>query len=154
MFLAAPGRRDWQRLTVAMADWLPELAGPAWRSPHYRAEHDAELVLMLEKAFGQQAAPAWERHLLAADVGCVVAEDRPMESSLLGEFGQQSGFVQNAYSPVFDVYPRLGPLVEFSRSTTLCQGGCTAGQHTDEILAALGYPADRVAELRQQGVVG
>jgi len=153
VFLAVQGPRDYERLVAAVGDRQPEIAEAAWRDAAYRSEHDAELITLLEKLFVQQRADEWERQLLAAGVGCVVAEDRTMESSLMGEFGQAAGFVGEAESPIFDSYPRLGPLVRFSRSATLCLGGCTTGQHTTAILTELGYSADRIATLAASNVI-
>lgn len=153
VFLAAHGPRDWPRLVAAVSDRLPELTEAPWQDGQYHVEHDAELATLLEKLFLQQPAAEWEGQLLAAGVGCVVAEHRTMESSLMGEFGQASGFVQDAYSPIFDMYPRLGPLVSFSRSQTRCLGGCITGQHTDEILAELGHPLESIALLRNRRIV-
>jgi crotonobetainyl-CoA:carnitine CoA-transferase CaiB-like acyl-CoA transferase len=48
---------------------------------------------------------------------------------------------------------RLRPYIELSRSETLAEPGVLAGQHTDKILAGLGYDASAIAGLRERGVV-
>jgi crotonobetainyl-CoA:carnitine CoA-transferase CaiB-like acyl-CoA transferase len=69
------------------------------------------------------------------------------------EFGGASGLLVEVSHPTFDEHERLAPLVEFSRSDTVAEPGCLAGQHTDAILAELGHDASAIADLRQRGVV-
>jgi crotonobetainyl-CoA:carnitine CoA-transferase CaiB-like acyl-CoA transferase len=45
-------------------------------------------------------------------------------------------------------------MVHFSRSSTQALPGATLGQHTEAVLAELGLTADRIAELRTEGVIG
>ncbi len=45
-------------------------------------------------------------------------------------------------------------MVSFSRSLTVAKAGCLVGQHTDAVLAELGYSSERIAELREKGVIG
>lgn len=154
VFLAAPSQRDWERLTAALAPYAALGDDPRWSDADGRAEHDAHLGAELLKIFLSRPAADWERELLAAGVGCVVAEDRTMDQTYLGSLGQESGYLRDVESPIFGVYPRVGPLVSFSRSQALCLGGCTTGQHTDAVLSEIGYPAEKIAQLREQGVVG
>jgi len=58
-----------------------------------------------------------------------------------------------AQSPVFEEHLRLGPLVRFSRSVTKADGGCLAGDHTEAILAELGYGEKAIADLRERNIV-
>ena len=64
------------------------------------------------------------------------------------------GILSEIVHPVFDEYPRLAPMVHFSRSDTVAKAGCVCGQHTDAVLTEIGYSAERIAELRANGVVG
>src|SRR5262249_47565462 len=131
VFLAAPSQRDWDRLTAALAPHAGLGNDPRWTDADGRAEHDADLGADVQKIFLSRPATDWEREMLAVGVGCVVAGDRPMEQTYIGAFGRESGYISDTESPIFGTYPRVGPLVSFSRSQTLCLGGCTNGQHSD-----------------------
>ena len=43
--------------------------------------------------------------------------------------------------------------IELSRSETLAEPGVLAGQHTDKILAELGYDEPAIAGLRERSIV-
>ncbi|TQM11225.1 CaiB/BaiF CoA transferase family protein [Pseudonocardia kunmingensis] len=153
VFLAAPTEADWCRLAAAVGE--ASLAGdPRFRDAESRAAHEDELAEVLATAFHARGARQWEKELIAAGVGCVVSEEQPMEAMYLGAFGQQAGMVVETGSPIFDTYPRIGPLVGFSRSRTRALGGCTLGEHTVPILEEIGWSPDRIAGLRDKGVIG
>jgi crotonobetainyl-CoA:carnitine CoA-transferase CaiB-like acyl-CoA transferase len=146
VYLAAPGAHEWPGLVEAMAG-IVDLTG--------LDTDDAALAAALTTGFLAQSAAAWERHMLAHDVGCVALAMVPPESVLLSdEFGRASGFVTDVVHPVIDEHPRLTPLVSLSRSGGVAGPGSTIGQHTDQILEWLGYDARCVADLRAAGVVG
>ncbi|MCU1533383.1 MAG: hypothetical protein JWO49_2954 [Arthrobacter sp.] len=153
VFLAAPSNRDWQRLAGALASYGP-FDEPAWATEEGRLSADAEVAKTLGDAFRQRPAREWEAELVAQGIGCVVAEARTMEESYIGEMGREHGWVATVDSPIFDEYERVGPMVHFSRSSTQALPGTTLGQHTEAVLTELGLDADRIAELRTQGVIG
>lgn len=151
-FLAAPSAKDWAALTS-----VPEFAHLAdearFASPEARRENDAELAAVLGSIFATRPAADWERELLAADVGCVVADERTVEANYLGEFGEQHGYLATVDSPVFGSYNRVGPIVSFSRSATSSTVGCVVGQHTRDVLLELGYDEETIADLAARGVI-
>jgi crotonobetainyl-CoA:carnitine CoA-transferase CaiB-like acyl-CoA transferase len=152
-FLAAPTDRDWTKLCAALAPYVDLASDQRFVDEAARASHDEELALELEKVFGMRSAREWETDLVAADIGCVVVEDTAMEKAYMGEFGQQAGYLTDAESPIFDVYPRVGPLVSFSRSATQSLGGSTIGGHTEALLGEIGYDAEQIADLRAKGLI-
>ncbi|MCW2524167.1 MAG: hypothetical protein JWO63_2502, partial [Frankiales bacterium] len=153
VFLAAPSEREWSRLVSALEPWHRLAEDARWASEESRSANDGELALELEKVFAARNAQDWETDLLAAGVGCVVAEDTTMETSYMGELGQQSGYLTEAESSIFDVYPRVGPLVSFSRSATQSLGGPTVGEHTEAVLTEIGFDAARILDLRTRGLI-
>ena len=66
----------------------------------------------------------------------------------------EAGYTVLADSPIFDEHRRLAPLTRFSRSKVKADAGCTIGEHTDSILAEIGFDSERIAELREKGIVG
>ncbi|MFC4944320.1 CaiB/BaiF CoA transferase family protein [Pseudonocardia sp. GCM10023141] len=148
VFLAVPGKRDWTKLVTAMALLAPDVLLEGL------AEDEETLAMRLEDLFATRGAREWESRLLAADVGCVVVEETSMPAALLGELGRRSGYVTDVVSPFFDEYPRVGPLVSFSRSATQSLAGCGLGQHTDAVLEELGIEQAQIDELRADGVIG
>ena len=52
------------------------------------------------------------------------------EVNYVGDFGREHGYLATVNSPVLGEYPRLGPIVSFSRSATTATVGCRLGQHT------------------------
>jgi crotonobetainyl-CoA:carnitine CoA-transferase CaiB-like acyl-CoA transferase len=108
----------------------------------------------LTTVFASQPAQHWEDLLLAHDVGCVVAHAEPPEAVLQSaDFAAASDLLVTVEHPTFGEHARLKPLVELSRSETVAEPGVLAGQHTDQILAELGYDEAAIADLRERGIV-
>jgi crotonobetainyl-CoA:carnitine CoA-transferase CaiB-like acyl-CoA transferase len=82
-----------------------------------------------------------------------VADPRTVEVNYITEFGQQHGFLATVDSPVLGEYPRVGPIVSFSRSATTATVGCTLGQHTGAVLREFGYDEAVIKDLADRGVV-
>ena len=70
------------------------------------------------------------------------------------EYGRASGYITDVTHPVFDLHPRLAPVVRFSHSATSARAGGLCGSATDSVLAELGYTAEQIADLRAKAVVG
>jgi crotonobetainyl-CoA:carnitine CoA-transferase CaiB-like acyl-CoA transferase len=119
-----------------------------------RAAHDDELAATLAEAFRARSATAWEDELLARDVGCVWVRPGAPDRQLFQQgLGEAKGWITDVPHPTFGDVPRLMPLVDFSRSTTLVRSSALCGAHTDAVLAELGYDTDRIDALRTAGVI-
>ncbi len=143
VFLAASTPREWDRLRAALAEFGFDADQAA----------DEAIAAALEDIFKQRTAQEWESALLGADVPCVACAEHNMEFELMSDFGKDSGFLVNVEHPVFGEYPRVGPLMQFSRSATQALAGSTLGQHTDSVLADFGYSAEAIADLRAADLV-
>jgi crotonobetainyl-CoA:carnitine CoA-transferase CaiB-like acyl-CoA transferase len=154
VFLAAPSESEWARLAAALLPYLDLSGDRRWSTEAGRAAGDATLADLLAGVFAKRAARDWEHDLLAANVGCVVVDPRPMEACSMGELAEEGGYLTEAVSPVFDTYTRLAPLVRFSSSKTQALGGSTLGQHTDAVLRELGYDAATIDDLRRRNIIG
>ena len=71
--------------------------------------------------FRKQPAGDWENELCAVDVGCLAVRDGAPDAQLFadGGLGRQNGWVTDVEHPTIGTHPRLMPLVEFSRSSTV-----------------------------------
>ncbi len=154
VFLAAPSRKEWKRLVG-----VPAFAGLAGDSRFVdagsRATNDALLADSLAAVFGLCSKLEWERDLRSADVGCVAVTTTTIEEALWSDdFGRASDYLVDVEHPVFEVHPRMAPLVRFSRSATQAKPGVLLGAHTDAILTSLGHTAESIADLRERKIVG
>jgi crotonobetainyl-CoA:carnitine CoA-transferase CaiB-like acyl-CoA transferase len=70
------------------------------------------------------------------------------------EVGRAGRYITDVVHPIFDLHPRLAPVVRFSRSDTSARAGGLCGDATDTVLSELGYSADRISELRARSIVG
>ena len=160
VFLAAPSSREWRRLVEAL-DGLDVGAGLAsdsrFADPASRSAHDDELAAELAAVFAGRTAAEWERKLAAAGVGCVEVASEPFEVLLLDDredsYGRAAELVADVEHPALGAHPRLTALAHLSRSPTVLGRGCLHGEHTDLILAEMGYGSDSIARLHAEGVV-
>jgi crotonobetainyl-CoA:carnitine CoA-transferase CaiB-like acyl-CoA transferase len=155
VFLAAPKDEEWRRLTGALGEAGTRLAGdPRFADAAARRTNDAELAVALEGVFATRTAAEWERRLRAADVGCVLAHEGPVEAPLQrADFGGASGLLATVEDPTFGEIPRLTPLVALSRTPGVVGPAPGLGEHTDAVLAELGHPPEEIARLRADGVL-
>jgi crotonobetainyl-CoA:carnitine CoA-transferase CaiB-like acyl-CoA transferase len=154
VFLAAPSPSEWDALADAMRPHVDLPGDPRFVDEPARAAHADELAATLAEAFRARSATAWEDELLARDVGCVWVRPGAPDRQLFQQgLGEAKGWITDVPHPTFGDVPRLMPLVDFSRSTTLVRSSALCGAHTDAVLAELGYDTDRIDALRTAGVI-
>ncbi len=151
LFLAAPKDREWAPL-VAVLGLAPN---DNFADAKSREINDVQLTVAIHAALLTRSAAQWETALLSVGVAGVVVEELPPEDLLQNdEFGRASGMVHDGVHPIFDAYPRLAPLVRFSRSENTPGNGCVAGQHTRSILTEIGYDDEKIQALLDAGIIG
>ncbi len=154
VFLAAPQREEWDVLAAAMEEYADLRGDERFRTPEGRADHDGALGELLAGAFRRRTATEWQAVLAAHDIAGVAVTTGPVEALLMSdEIGRASGYITDVDHPIFDRHPRLAPIVAFSRSTTQAGAGGLCGDSTESVLGEIGYPPDRIAELRAQRVI-
>jgi crotonobetainyl-CoA:carnitine CoA-transferase CaiB-like acyl-CoA transferase len=154
IYLAAPAEAEWAPLAAALADYADLAADSRFADKASRLAHDSDLARVLGAVFAARPAQYWEDYLLSRDVGCVVAHAEPPEAVLQSkEFAGAADLLVQVEHPAFGEHVRLKPYIELSRSETLAEPGVLAGQHTDAILAELGYDASAIADLRERVIV-
>jgi crotonobetainyl-CoA:carnitine CoA-transferase CaiB-like acyl-CoA transferase len=154
VFLAAPAAKEWNALVDALRPHVDLAADPRFIDEAARTKHDDELLDVLAGVFTTQPADAWEERLLAHDIGCLrVRPGTPDRQMFEYGLGEAKGWITEVPHPTFGEVPRLMPLVDFSRSTTVVRPSALCGAHTEAVLDELGYDSDRIAELRAGGVI-
>ena len=146
IFIAAANDRFWQKLVKALG--LSDLAAdPRFEKNQGRVANRAELEGILETTIGALDREPLLKRLEEADVPAtpVNTVDQVMNDPQTAE----RGIVQRVMHPKLGEIPVVGTPLHFSR---MCPGVRRAaplrGQHTDTVLADLGYTPDQIKSLR------
>jgi crotonobetainyl-CoA:carnitine CoA-transferase CaiB-like acyl-CoA transferase len=110
---------------------------------------------VLEGLFLAQPAKAWETQLLAADVGCVMADEMSHFAFLYRDPQAEAiGMMSMAEHPAIGgKYWRYAPMLHFSDTPGHGGSFCEFDEHTRAILAELGYDEAAISDLQASGVI-
>src|SRR5438552_938327 len=151
IFIAAANDRFWGRLAPALD--LTELANdPRFARNVDRVKHRVELEAILEKTIAGQTREPLLKALEEAGVPAtpVNTVDQVMEDPQTSA----RGMIDRVTHPVLGEIPVISTPVKFSKMKVgVRMPAPVRGQHTDEVLGALGYGADAIAALRARKVV-
>jgi crotonobetainyl-CoA:carnitine CoA-transferase CaiB-like acyl-CoA transferase len=146
IFIAAANDRFWQKLARALG--LTELAAdPRFEKNQGRVANRAELEGILETTIGGLDREPLLKRLEEADVPAtpVNTVDQVMNDPQTAE----RGIVQRVTHPKLGEIPVVGTPLKFSRmSPGVRRPAPLRGEHTDAILADLGYTPAEIAALR------
>jgi len=146
LYLSANTPHFWAALCELTG--LDDLAAdPRYDSVRKRAEHADELVPRLRAALRAHSALEWET-IFGDRVPCAAA--RPLEDMFDHPQVLAEDMVSAFTHPAAGRYLGLSRAIEFA--DTAKPAPCAApafGQHSDEVLAGLGYDAGEIAALRQ-----
>ena len=149
VFLALVGDRDLRRFVAVLRQ-----AGIDCPDESCLSGQGAEPAEILADLFAGRSADTWERLLAPAGIGCVRADQyRPAEFLQKNEQVHALGMTTETQHPVWGRYRRYGASVTFNRQESATGGPPLAGQHCDEILTRLGYSADAISTLLDEGVI-
>ena len=157
VFLAAPMPRDWEPLAAALAPYGDLAGDERFATEDDRTSNDSALADALGAIFRSRPAAEWEAELTARDVACVVAANGSPDGLIMDgddALGRTMDIVVDLEHPVIGAYPRLTPLAKLSRSGGLTGAAPLLGQHTNAVLAEIGYSAEQIDDLRARGVIG
>lgn len=123
---------------------------PRFQTASLRLRNSTELVTELDAAFALQGWPYWREHLAA--VGAAIAPINRSEDLVDDEQAVHAGIIIATDDPEV---PRsvAGPVrLGFAKQRT-AGAAPTLGQHTEAVLAELGYSAADITALRANNVV-
>ena len=141
----------WRRFTAATG--LDELTDdPRYATNPDRVRHRDTLIPRITQALAARGCAEWTARLNAAGVpaGPVNTVPAALEQPQVAA----REMVVELEHPVAGLLRMLGTPIKLSaQPASIRRPPPVLGQHTDEILAEAGYPAARVAELREAGVI-
>ena len=121
-----------------------------------RAEHRQQLEALLAPRFATRTAIIWSRVLDDAGVPNEIrVETNAGEHVLFDDDNERLGLVAEYEHPILGRMRQFGNLIDFSETPGHIAGPPPlVGEHTQEILAGLGYDDQReMQELKDEGIV-
>jgi len=142
--------REWTALTRALdhPEWLDD---PRFKTPALRQKHINERLAMTQEVLLTRPAAEWLERLAAEGVPCapVLTRTRMIQHPQV----VTNGIVVETDHPGAGRLRQARPAARFSGTpTAIRRGGPALGEHTDEILAELGYSDTDITALRTEGV--
>jgi len=142
--------REWTALTRALdrPEWLDD---PRFKTPALRQKHINERLAMTQEVLLTRPAAEWLERLTAGGVPCapVLTRTRMIQHPQV----VANGIVVETDPPGAGRLRQARPAARFSGTpTAIRRGGPALGEHTDEILAELGYSDTDITALRTEGV--
>ena len=149
--IAAAGEVMFARLCRTMG--FPELTEhPDFRTAEKRSANRAALNERIAAVTRTAASAEWVERLEAAEVPC--GPIYSMDEVFADKQVQHLGVAQAVNHPVLGRVELVGQAARLSRTPARLETATpSAGEHTEAILAELGYEAAAVARLRSQGVI-
>jgi crotonobetainyl-CoA:carnitine CoA-transferase CaiB-like acyl-CoA transferase len=153
LFVAVVQDREWRTFCARIGS--SELAADLrFNTAEARRENREALERLLGDLFATETADYWERLLPVAGLGCVRADGPlPGDFWLDDEQVKVNELTATVHHARWGEMQRHGPLVKLHRTPAVPKAACLGGEHTDAILAEVGYDADAIARLRAEGVV-
>jgi crotonobetainyl-CoA:carnitine CoA-transferase CaiB-like acyl-CoA transferase len=149
--IAASGQTMWERLCQALGG-RELLANPAFATPKSRSEHREEVNGEINRLLSSKGSAHWLK--LLNDAGVPSGPINTIDQVFADPQVQHLGMVEEIASPYFDPLRLVGQPFRMSQAKSGVRlRPPEHGEHTDKILASLGYTSEEIAGLRERGVV-
>ncbi len=152
IIIAGGTDRIWTRLCDAIGIPPEVRDDPRYATNPQRNVHRPEVQVLVTERLKTQSKEVWLERLRAADVPCgpiYLLDEALGEPQVL-----EREFIVELEHPVAGLVRSLGfPPHMREGAVSYRLPPPTLGQHTDEVLAELGYAPDQLAELKQKGVI-
>jgi crotonobetainyl-CoA:carnitine CoA-transferase CaiB-like acyl-CoA transferase len=149
--IAAAGNVIWARLCRALGlEALIE--DPLFATGAARSTHRDDLNARIEAVTRTRSSADWVAALNEAEVPCgpIYAMDQVFGDPQV----QHLQMAPKVHHPQLGETALVGQAVKLSRTPSELKTATPAlGEHTDEVLAGLGYTADQIAAMRSEGVI-
>jgi crotonobetainyl-CoA:carnitine CoA-transferase CaiB-like acyl-CoA transferase len=122
---------------------------PRFASVPARAKHDKQLGELVSHTLLSRQASHWSDKCREFQIPAAQADATSFES-----FMGSHNMLEEASHPAFGDYWRSRPSIEFSEMSTNLGPACSVGEHTESILAGLGYSSEAIDGLLAEGVIG
>ena len=151
LIIQAGGQTMFKRLCDALEG--PELFTDArFVDGTTRLAHRPELTVEIEKRLASRTAGEWVSRL--TEFGVPAGPVLNVEECFANEQVQTLPVVAEVDHPLLGHERLLGPGVNMARTQPrICSAAPEHGQHTEEVLAELGYTSEEIERLRAEGVV-
>jgi formyl-CoA transferase len=151
LIIQAGGQTMFRRLCEALEG--PELVSDArFVDGKTRLKHRPELTVEIEQRLASRTASEWVERL--TEFGVPAGPVLNVEECFANEQVQTLPMVQEVLHPLLGRERLLGPGVNMERTPPrICSAAPEHGEHTNEVLAELGYTDDEVTRFREEGVV-
>ena len=149
--IAAAGNVIWARMCRALG--IEALINdPLFADGEARSEHRNDLNAQIEAVTRTQSSAHWVEALNAAEVPC--GPIYSMDQVFADPQVQHLQMAPKVQHPQLGEIALVGQAVKLSRTPSkLNTATPEAGEHTDEVLAELGYSAEQIAAMHSEGVV-
>jgi formyl-CoA transferase len=150
LIIQAGGQTMFRRLCDALE--MPELlSDPRFVNGAERLKHRPELTVEIEKGLASRTAAEWVERL--TEFGVPAGPVLNVEQCFANEQVKSLPVVAEVEHPVLGRERLLGPGVNMERTQPkICTPAPEHGEHTNEILAELGYTQEDIARFHREGI--
>jgi crotonobetainyl-CoA:carnitine CoA-transferase CaiB-like acyl-CoA transferase len=143
---AVQTNREWLALTRALdkPEWLED---PRFKTPALRQRHINERLILTQETLRTRSAEAWLDRLTAEGVPCAPVLTRTQMLSNPQVIANQ--IIVETEHPAAGRIRQARPAARFSETpATIRHGGAALGEHTQQVLAEIGFSQNEIDALR------
>jgi crotonobetainyl-CoA:carnitine CoA-transferase CaiB-like acyl-CoA transferase len=150
IFIMCQKEKFWRTLCEAFGrpDWIVD---PAFATFAARLKNRPHVNAALDEAFSAKTTDEWMREI-AGRVPAAPVYD--VAQALDNDFAREQGRVVEFHHPDHGAIRGIASPVRVSGVAPPTAAAPTLGRDTDDLLAQIGYSADRLAGLRKSGAIG